>query len=225
MRQPSLPPDFDPGLSTGFAGRRGAPGPGPRYDLRKRSGKLPETAGHIYAYTTPAYRRTRWKGARRGRGLIKVGFTTRDPHVRIREQIGASSPEPDPYRLLVSAPARGRRGSPFTDKDVHRVLRSMGCHNVHNEWFEATPGDVRKALGQLHARPRALKKATRPRRRESLRRWDKAAMRRRRRYRAPRRWLPTPLVMLLGVVILGLAGGYPEETARILGDLSGLLLN
>jgi hypothetical protein len=107
--------------------------------------------GQIYAYTTPAYRNTPWKGRRRGRGLIKVGYTQRDAHTRIREQIGASSPEKDPYTLLMTSVAKTRRGESFSDKDVHAVLRRMGAKNVHNEWFEATPADVRKALGKLSA--------------------------------------------------------------------------
>lgn len=109
------------------------------------------SAGTIYVYTTPAYRRTRWLGRRRGRGLVKVGYTTRDPHVRIREQIGASSPEKDPYDLLMTASATTRSGRHITDKHIHAQLRAMGFVNVHNEWFECGAGDVRTALVKLSA--------------------------------------------------------------------------
>lgn len=122
----------------------------------------PSQDGKIYVYTTPAYRDTRWKGKRKGRGLVKVGYTVRDPHKRIREQIGASSPEKEPYKLLMTAKAVGRRGKPFTDKDVHRRLRDMGCRNVHNEWFEARPEDVRKALRTIGSR--SIKRGTTPKR-------------------------------------------------------------
>lgn len=120
--------------------------------------------GYIYAYTTPAYRRTRWRGRRWGRGLIKVGYTQRDPHTRIREQIGASSPEKTPYTLPLEARAQG-----FTDKDVHRVLREMGVRNVHNEWFEARERDVRKALKAVGAKSRKGRPASRNRRRRRAR--------------------------------------------------------
>ncbi|HDZ53457.1 hypothetical protein LCGC14_0044040 [marine sediment metagenome] len=113
---------------------------------------MSQQKGSIYAYTTPAYRDTRWTGRRRGRGLIKVGYTRRDPHVRIREQIGASSPEKDPYTLLLTAQAVKRNGKTFSDKDVHRILRGMGVRNVHNEWFEARPEDIRSALKMIDAR-------------------------------------------------------------------------
>jgi hypothetical protein len=108
--------------------------------------------GTIYAYTTPAYRNTRWTGRRRGRGLVKVGYTSRDAHVRIREQIGASSPEKNPYDLLLTARATRRNGTAFSDKDVHRALKDMGVRNVHNEWFEAEAKDVRAALKRVQAK-------------------------------------------------------------------------
>jgi len=114
--------------------------------------------GHIYAYTTPAYRRTKWRGRRWGRGLIKVGFTTRDPHTRIKEQIGASSPEKEPYKLLLNARSKTLSGHYFTDKDVHRELRRMGVHNIHNEWFEARPKDVKRAISKVGGRLSSVRK-------------------------------------------------------------------
>jgi hypothetical protein len=125
---------------------------------------MSQNTGSIYAYTTPAYRKTRWTGRRRGRGLIKVGYTTRDPHVRIREQIGASSPEKEPYTLLLTSRAVKRNGRSFSDKDVHRILRGMGVRNVHNEWFEARPEDIKSALKMIDAR--SLRRGSRPRRRK-----------------------------------------------------------
>lgn len=110
--------------------------------------------GHIYAYTTPAYRRTLWRGGRWGFGLIKVGYTSRDPHTRIKEQIGASSPEKNPYTLLLTARARSSSGRSFSDKDVHRELRRMGVTNIHNEWFEARPRDVKRALKAVGGKAR-----------------------------------------------------------------------
>lgn len=169
--------------------------------------------GVIYAYTTPAYRRTKWSGGRSGRGLIKVGFTARDPHQRIREQIGASSPEKVPYSLLVTAPARTRKGKAFTDKDVHRELKALGVRNVHNEWFEARPEDVRRALDRLGGRAdRKLHRAP--------------AKRRKRRPRPSRRrksswssWI------VCGLIALMFAAAYqPEGFSRTITSLSSNLL-
>lgn len=167
--------------------------------------------GTIYVYTTPAYRATRWQGAKRGRGLVKVGFTTRDAHTRIREQIGASSPEKVPYELLLTAPAETRRGQPISDKDVHRILRNRGFRNVHHEWFECRPKDVRSALDDLGAQ------RGRGRSRAPMRPTAK-------RGRAGRR--ANPLVLL---VIGGLVGWWawsnPAQAIASFENLAGLAKN
>ncbi|MBT28047.1 MAG: hypothetical protein CMO01_00190 [Thalassobius sp.] len=159
--------------------------------------------GTIYAYTTPAYRRTRWSGRRRGRGLVKVGFTRRDPHVRIREQIGASSPEKVPYTLLLTAPAKTRRGRAFSDGDVHRVLSEMGVRNVHNEWFEATPDDVRRAISRVGGRVDRRRRRSPPGRRRG---------RGRRSRRRPR--LTGRLLIVLGLAFVMLASAMQPESLR-----------
>lgn len=112
----------------------------------------------IYAYTTPAYCDTRWKGRRKGRGLVKVGYTTRDPHVRIREQIGASSPEAVPYKLLLVAPASDRKGRAVTDKHLHSELKQGGVTHVRGEWFECNAKDIERALRRLDVSGKIKKK-------------------------------------------------------------------
>ena len=38
---------------------------------------------HIYAYTEPQFEKTPWTGARSGKGIIKVGYTTKDVKERM----------------------------------------------------------------------------------------------------------------------------------------------
>lgn len=40
---------------------------------------------HIYAYTEPQFEKAPWTGARSGKGIIKVGYTTKDVKERIDE--------------------------------------------------------------------------------------------------------------------------------------------
>lgn len=37
-----------------------------------------QTRPHIYAYTEPQFEKAPWTGARSGKGIIKVGYTTKD---------------------------------------------------------------------------------------------------------------------------------------------------
>lgn len=121
---------------------------GPKKKRTKKSGSAGEL-GRIYAYTVPAYSDQIWHGRRQGRGLLKVGYTSRNAHERIREQIGASSPEKKPYTLVLDVPARTRTGRRLTDHEIHRMMKSMGVHHVHKEWFEATGEDVQRAIVAL----------------------------------------------------------------------------
>jgi hypothetical protein len=55
----------------------------------------------IYAYTTPHYANTPWKGNRQGQGLLKVGYTERDVRTRIAEQFPTKTPEKQPFTILL----------------------------------------------------------------------------------------------------------------------------
>ena len=41
----------------------------------------------IYVYQVPQFRDELWTGGRKGKGLVKVGFTDRDVAKRIKEQL------------------------------------------------------------------------------------------------------------------------------------------
>ncbi|NDB70226.1 MAG: GIY-YIG nuclease family protein [Methylocystaceae bacterium] len=93
----------------------------------------------IYAYTIDQYKKSAWRGGRKGSGLIKVGETQRDVAVRIREQLEAvKMPISTPYELYLAEPAITKDGRVFTDKEVHRALQRAGVTNVDGEWFECT---------------------------------------------------------------------------------------
>ena len=104
----------------------------------------------IYAYTIDEYSETPWIGGREGSGLIKVGETQRDVHVRIREQRNAvKMPTEAQYQLLLSEAAVTADGRTFSDKDVHKVLARAGVRRDEGEWFECTVDEVRAAIDSI----------------------------------------------------------------------------
>src|SRR5690554_5398829 len=84
----------------------------------------------IYAYTTAQYEDTPWRGGREGRGLIKVGDTTRpDAVTRIVEQLeGVLMPEAPEYKVLVVESAITDAGEAIRDHVVHAELVRAGVH-------------------------------------------------------------------------------------------------
>lgn len=101
----------------------------------------------IYAYTLDQYLDTSWVGTRKGKGLFKIGFTTRDVGVRIREQLAQIKmpTQLSPYELLVRA-AITKHGRIFTDHEVHKTLVKAGYHRLTGEWFECTKSEVEAAI-------------------------------------------------------------------------------
>lgn len=103
----------------------------------------------IYAYTEPQYKETVWQGKRQGKGLIKVGFTTRLSALeRVAEQFGTNKPTSTPFEMLLDEIAiRNDNKTYFTDHDVHKVLEKLGCYRFPNtEWFECTLAEVKQAI-------------------------------------------------------------------------------
>jgi hypothetical protein len=118
----------------------------------------------IYAYldTNPQYN-----------GLLKVGFTTKDAKTRVSEQYPTIRPGENPYKILIEEPAIREDGSSFTDKDVHRYLRSMGIHNPNGEWFECSVKEVHSAIlavkrGEANEENRHLSFSLRPEQEEAI---------------------------------------------------------
>ena len=112
-------------------------------DTPLKSNKIPR----IYAYTEPQYKDTIWQNQRQGKGLIKVGFTTKSAYERISEQFGTNKPTDKPFEILLDKVAIREDGTYFTDKDVHKVLEKYGCYRFeHSEWFECTLEEVEQAI-------------------------------------------------------------------------------
>lgn len=106
----------------------------------------------IYVWTDDDNARVPWIGAREGIGLVKVGYTDRDVHARIRESRGVRSPTTQPYRLLLTEAALTDTGEVFRDHSVHAQLVDAGVTRAPDadgnptEWFEATAEEVRAAI-------------------------------------------------------------------------------
>lgn len=102
----------------------------------------------IYAYTEPQYKETPWQGKRQGKGLIKVGFTTRLSALeRIAEQFGTNKPTSTPFEILLDEIAIRNDNTYFTDHEIHKILENLGCYRFPNsEWFECTLDEVQQAI-------------------------------------------------------------------------------
>jgi len=112
----------------------------------------------IYAYedSNPQYR-----------GLLKIGYTTKDIKERVAEQYPTLRPGPLPYRIVLEESAIRKDGTSFTDREVHRMLRINGIHNEKGEWFRCTVENVKAAInavkeGQLFEEERSLGFSMRP---------------------------------------------------------------
>jgi hypothetical protein len=92
----------------------------------------------IYAYELP--------NDSKRKGQIKIGFTDRDAHTRIKEQIGATRAA---FEIVFEESAMRADGSSFTDKTVHALLRKDNIKNPEGEWFVCTLNQLRKAIHEV----------------------------------------------------------------------------
>ena len=77
----------------------------------------------IYAYTTPNYVNRVWEGVKKGKGLLKVGYTRKEVEKRIWEQFPTKTPELKPFSIVVTEEALDATGKFFTDHAVHSLLK------------------------------------------------------------------------------------------------------
>lgn len=104
----------------------------------------------IYAFMIDAYAETAWVGARQGKGLIKVGETQRNVHLRIKEILeSVKMPIATPYNLLLTESAITDNGKVFRDEEIHKALENAGAHNINGEWYECTETEVRAAIASV----------------------------------------------------------------------------
>lgn len=100
--------------------------------------KRPTIKPMIYAYedTNPKYK-----------GMLKIGFTTRDVETRVAEQYSTKRPDGSkPYKIVYRESAMYPDGTAFSDHDVHRVLKQKHFINTGGEWFKCSVDDVRAAV-------------------------------------------------------------------------------
>ncbi|WP_204649845.1 GIY-YIG nuclease family protein [Gemmiger formicilis] len=85
------------------------------------------------------------------RGLLKVGYTSKDVDARVAQQFPTMTPDKKkPYEILVRESALYPDGNSFTDHDVHRMLVAKGIQRMgKSEWFRCTPQDVMAAIVAL----------------------------------------------------------------------------
>ncbi len=76
-------------------------------------------------------------------GLLKVGYTEHKAAERVAQQFPGGFTG---YDIKLIEPAMRSDGSSFTDRDVHRRLRSRGIQNPTHEWFRCTATDVQAAI-------------------------------------------------------------------------------
>lgn len=118
----------------------------------------PEATPTIYAYedTNPQYK-----------GLLKVGYTTRDAKARVAEQYPIRRPGAAPYRIVFEASAMKNDGAVFDDHAIHHYLKSKGIKNPDGEWFACSVSELQAAYmavktGDLHEENRTLDFKMRP---------------------------------------------------------------
>jgi hypothetical protein len=92
----------------------------------------------IYAYELP--------DDSKRKGQIKIGFTDRVAHIRIKEQIGATR---STFNIVFEESAMRADGSSFTDKTVHALLRKYQVKNPDGEWFVCTLNQLRKVIHEI----------------------------------------------------------------------------
>ena len=124
----------------------------------------PESTPTIYAYedTNPQYK-----------GLLKVGYTTRDAKARVAEQFPTRRPGAAPYRIVFEESAMKNDGTVFDDHEVHLYLKSIGVKNPDGEWFACSVKELQAAYiavktGELNEENRTLNFVMRPEQAEAV---------------------------------------------------------
>ena len=97
--------------------------------------KRPELKPTIYAYEIP--------NAENRKGLIKIGYTTRNVRERIKEQLQTSGVE---YNILLEESAVRNDGTTFDDHEIHKYLIRKKFANPDGEWFACRVKDVQGAI-------------------------------------------------------------------------------
>ena len=92
----------------------------------------------IYAWST--------KEIKKYDGCLKVGQTTQDVNIRIRQSQGVAQYQ---YILEVHESAEREDGTLFRDSTVRERLKQKGFENVELEWMRCKAEDVQTAIKEL----------------------------------------------------------------------------
>ncbi len=83
-------------------------------------------------------------------GWIKIGMSSRNPEIRVREQYATVIPYGEmPYNILCEIPAVKNNGELFSDHNVHDMLSAKGFLRGYSEWFRCTLNDIYKAIDDI----------------------------------------------------------------------------
>ena len=77
------------------------------------------------------------------KGMLKVGYTTRDVETRVKEQNKTGN---IPYRIVLARPAMRHDGTSFDDHLIHSILRKGHVRNPEGEWFVCDVYKVERAI-------------------------------------------------------------------------------
>ena len=77
------------------------------------------------------------------KGMLKVGYTTRDVETRVKEQNKTGDIS---YRIVLARPAMRHDGTSFDDHLIHSILRKDHVRNPEGEWFECDVYKVERAI-------------------------------------------------------------------------------
>ncbi len=83
------------------------------------------------------------------KGLLKVGYTTKDVRERVADQYPTKRPGEPPYRIVLEEPAMRNDGTAFSDHEVHEMLRINGVRPEAGEWFRCTVEQVKAAINAV----------------------------------------------------------------------------
>ena len=94
----------------------------------------------IYAWST--------KEIKKYEGCLKVGQTTQEVNVRIKQSQGVAQV---PYVLEVDESAETENGTVFRDSAVRERLKQKGFENPELEWMRCSAHDVQVAIKELQS--------------------------------------------------------------------------
>jgi hypothetical protein len=104
------------------------------------------------------------------KGLLKVGFTSRNARDRVEEQLKTSRVN---FRIVIDESSMRKDGTSFTDHEVHSYLIKHGVRRTEGEWFKASVNDVKAAIfaiksGENNEENRTLDFKMRPEQEEAV---------------------------------------------------------